>query len=261
MFVRLARMRFAVRFSVCVGFATTSLLNGAQFSETHELPPLKLAASELDAILSRTHSLVDAANGSAGQGSTREAVKLVIDGHEIELPHFSVASSLAFPNEIFAFSYTYFQSDKPISSVVIDLGDAARRISVSGESADRVEALTNLLEKDLHKYRTAMGGRKFRRVAGVCLLMLFLTSLMASGAYCAMTKRYSALGIPICSALGVILVLLLPWNRLIPGFALYQRYSPFFLIRHAPEVALLALLAALAGIPLSYFLSRRQMTA
>ena len=254
-------MWFAVRFSVCIGFATTSLLNGAQFSETHELPPLKLAASELDAILSRTHSLVDAANGSAGQGSTREAVKLVIDGHEIQLPHFSVASSLAFPNEIFAFSYTYFQSDKPISSVVIDLGDAARRISVSGESADQVEALSSSLQKDLLRYSTPIGGAKFRRLAGACLLVILLMSLMVSSAYCWNTRRYSTLGMPICSALGLMLALLLPWNRLLPGFALYQRYSPFFLIRHAPEAALLALLAALAGIPLSYFLSRRQMTS
>jgi hypothetical protein len=53
-------MRFAVRFSVCVGFATTSLLNSAQFSETRDLPPLKLAAKELDTILSKTHLFLDA---------------------------------------------------------------------------------------------------------------------------------------------------------------------------------------------------------
>ena len=35
----------------------------------------------------------------------------------------------------------------------------------------------------------------------------------------------------------------------LPGFAIYQSYSPFFLIRHAPKVALLILGATLAGIP------------
>jgi len=65
-----------------------------------------------------------------------------------------------------------------------------------------------------------------------------------------------ALGIPICSAIGFLLLLLVPWNRFLAGFALYQRYSPFFLVRHAPEIFFLALVAAVAGIPLSYFLSR-----
>jgi hypothetical protein len=215
-----------------------------------------MAAKELDAILNKTHSFVDAANGPAGQDSSREAVKLGIGGHQIEIPHFSLASSVAFPNEIFGFSYSYYQADKPVSSVTIDLGDSLRRLSVSGESADKVEALSKLLEKDFHRYSTAAGGVKFRRAAGTCLLMLFLTSLMISSAYSWKTRNYSALGMPICSALGFLLVLLLPWNRLLPGFGLYQHYSPFFLIRHVSQISVLALIAALAGIPLSYFLSR-----
>src|SRR5215831_11652709 len=64
---------------------------------------------------------------------------------------------------------------------------------------------------------------------------------MASIAYYWMTRRYSALEMPIGSALGFLLVFLLPRNRLLPGFALYQRYSPFFLIRHAPQICLLGL--------------------
>lgn len=254
-------MRFATLLSGCLGLVTTSLFNGAQFSETLDLPPLKLAASELDAILSKTHSFLDATNGSAGQGSIREAVKLVIDGHEIEIPHFSVASSVAFPNEIFRFSYTYHQSDEPISSMSVDLSDSSRRVSLSGESADKVRALSNLLENEFHPYATVIGGKKFRRVAGVCLSMFFLTSLMVSSAYCWQTRNYSALGMPICSALGFLLLLLLPWNRLLPGFALYQRYSPFFLIRHASQISVLALLATLTGILLSYFLVRHQRRA
>jgi hypothetical protein len=52
------------------------------------------------------------------------------------------------------------------------------------------------------------------------------------------------------------LVLLAPWNRFLPGFVLHQRYSPFFVLRHAPQLLVLAVLAMLAGIPLSYFLAR-----
>src|ERR1700756_881378 len=98
-------MRFAVLFCICMSLATISLSNAAEFSQTNDLPPLKLAASELDAILSKTHSLIDAANGPEDSG--RESVRVSIDGQDIEIPHLSLASSIAFPNEVFEFAYTY----------------------------------------------------------------------------------------------------------------------------------------------------------
>jgi hypothetical protein len=252
-------MRFAIVFGVWVSLATTTLLSGAQFSETRELPPLKLAASELDAILTNTDSVTDAANGpEAEKDSSLESVTVRMDGQDIEIPHFSLASSLGFPKEIFSFSYSRHQGDKPISSVTIDLGDSSRRISVNGGSAEKVSELSNLLENDFRRYSTPVGGIKFRRLSGVCLSMFFLTSLMASSVYCCRMRSYSALGMPICSALGFLIVVLLPWNRLLPGFVLYQQYSPFFLVRHASQAWLLALLATLVGIPLSYFLARRR---
>ena len=88
--------------------------------------------------------------------------------------------------------------------------------------------------------------------------MLFLTSLMISSTYYWKNRNRSALGILVCSAAGFLLVLFVPWNRFVPGFVLYQRYSPFFLVRHAREIFLLCLVAALSGIPLSYFLLRNK---
>jgi hypothetical protein len=249
-------MRFAILLSICVCLATTSLSNGAESSQVRDLPALKLGATDLDAILLETHAVIDGANGPDDSG--REMVKVSIDGQDIEIPHLSLASSVAFPNQVFRFSYTYQQADKPISSVTIDLGDSLRRVSVSGESADRVGALSKLLEKDFRRYATAAGGLKFRRVAGVCLSMLFLTSLMISSVNYWNNRNRSVLGILICSAVGFLLLLLVPWNRFLAGFVLYQRYSPFFLIRHAPQIFLLCLVAALLGIPLSYFLLREK---
>jgi hypothetical protein len=249
-------MRFAVFLSICVSLVATSLCNGEEFSQVRDLSALKMGATDLDAILLKTRALIDAANGPEDSGW--EMVKVSIDGQDIEIPHLSLASSVAFPNEVFGFSYMYNQGDKPISSVTIDLGDSLRRVSVSGESADKVEGLSKLLEKEFRRYSTALGGVKFRRAAGICLSMLFLTSLMISSAYCWNTRNYKALGMPICSAIGFLLVLLIPWNRFLPGFVLYQRYSPFFLIRHAPQIFLLCVVAALCGIPLSYFLLRKE---
>jgi hypothetical protein len=232
-----------------------ALCNGAEFSKVRDLPALKLGATDLDAILTETNTFIAVANGTEDSGW--DIVKLTIDGQNIEIPHLSQASSVAFPNEVFGFSYTYQQADKPISLVTIELGDSLRRVSVSGESADKVETLSKLLEKDFRRHATAVGGLKFRRVVGICLSMLFLTSLMISGTYYWKNRDRRALGILICSAIGFLLVLFVPWNRFVAGFVLYQRYSPFFLVRHAREIFLLCLVAALIGIPVSYFLVRR----
>ena len=250
-------MRFTILLSVCVSLATTSVSDGGEFSQVRDLPALKMGATDLDAILLKTRTIIDAANGSEDSGW--EMVKVSIDGQSIEIPHLSLASSVAFPNEVFGFTYTYLQADKPIASVTIELGDSSRRVSVSGESADKVEELSGLLEKNLRRYSTAAGGLKFRRVTGICLSMLFLSSLMIGGAYCWNNRNCRvALGMPICSAIGFLLVLLVPWNRFLPGFVLYQRYSPFFVVRHASEIFFLAVVAALAGIPISYFFSRNE---
>lgn len=256
-FVRFLAMRWAVPLSIGLLVATTLLSNSAEFSQGRDLPPLKLAATDLDTILQKAHSLVAAANGpSGGQEVVRESVKLGVGGHEIEIPHFSMASSVAFPREVFRFSYTYYQPDKAISSVTLDFSDYSRRVSVSGRSADQVETISNLLEHDLVRYSTRIGGARFRRVAGVLLLVTLLMSLMVSSAFWWNTRRDNALGMLGCSAFGLVLTLLVPWARFLPGFALYQSYSPFLLIRYAPYIAFLSLVATLAGILLFYFLPR-----
>ncbi|HEV2714106.1 MAG TPA: hypothetical protein VGU64_02500, partial [Terriglobales bacterium] len=115
-------MRLPILCGVCLSLATMTLsAKDAEFSRNRDLPPLKLAATDLDTILLKTHSLIAAANGPLGkQDSIRQTVKPGIDGHDIEIPHFSLASSVAFPKEVFRFSYTYYQPDKPISSVTLD---------------------------------------------------------------------------------------------------------------------------------------------
>jgi hypothetical protein len=251
-------VRFAVLISLGVSLATTSLFaKSAEFSENRTLPPLKLSAADLDNVLHNTAAFIASVNGAASdQESAREGVKLGIRGHEIEIPHFSLATSVAFPKEIFKFSYSYNRPDKPVSSVMIDLGDYSRRVLVTGKAEDQVRATSNLIEKDLRRFSTTIGGAVFRRVAGVCLTVVFLAFLSLGGAWWWRSRTYNALSMLICSIVGLLLVLLLPWNRYLPGFALYQSHSPFPLIRYAPQILFLILVAALLGIPLSYFLFR-----
>src|SRR4029453_1531653 len=137
-------MRLPVFISLCLSLATTGIIaKNTEFSQSRNLPPLRLAAADLDTILLRTQSLIAEANGpSSEQDSGRETVKLGVGGHEIEIPHRALASSVAFPKELFRFCYPYSRPNKPISSVTLDFSDYSRRLSVSGEAADQVEAIS-----------------------------------------------------------------------------------------------------------------------
>ena len=59
-------MRFDVLLSVCVSLATTSLSNGGEFSHVHDLPALKMGATDLDGILLETNAFIAAVNGFRG---------------------------------------------------------------------------------------------------------------------------------------------------------------------------------------------------
>ena len=140
----------------------------------------------------------------------------------------------------------------------VDLGDSLRRVSVSGESADKVEALSTLLEKDFHRYSTAVGGLKFPSCSrDMPFDVVFNITYDRQRVLLEQSKPHRV-GHSDCSAVGFLLVLLVPWNRFLAGFVLYQRYSPFFFIRHASQIFVLCLVAAVFGIPLCYFLSRKQ---
>lgn len=156
-------MRLPVLINVCLSLATTWVIaKNTEFSQSRNLPPLRLAAADLDTILLRTQSLITEANGPSGeQDSGRETVKLGVGGREIEIPHLSTASSVAFPKELFRFCYTYYRPNKPISSVIIDLGDYSRHVSVTGDAEDQVKATSNLVEKDLRRFSTLIGGASF----------------------------------------------------------------------------------------------------
>ena len=67
-------MRFPIFVTLSLSLAITSLFaKNAEFSETRDLPPLKLAAADLDTILHKTQALIAAA-GPTCSGSCFQAL-------------------------------------------------------------------------------------------------------------------------------------------------------------------------------------------
>jgi hypothetical protein len=69
-------MRLAVLVSVCLSLTMTWLCaKDREVSDSRHLPPLRLAATDLDAILLKTHSLIAAANGPSDLHHARERTR------------------------------------------------------------------------------------------------------------------------------------------------------------------------------------------
>jgi hypothetical protein len=187
----------------------------------------------------------------------RETLRLGTGPDEIQIAGHSFPANAHIPKAAYALSYSYSWTDAPVSKVELDLGDYRRRLIVSGTAVDQVEAISAALEHDLSQY-SAIGGTNMRLFAGGSIGVILLGSLMFSGAYCILERRWRFLGMPIFSLVGLMLLLALPFQDLFAGFAVYQG-DPSWIVRYAPQLAFAGLIITIAGVPLSFLFLRGEM--
>jgi hypothetical protein len=227
-----------------------------QYSRSKDLRPLKLSYDDLLALLSKAHSLLSTANGAEKGEYLEEAITISTGADEMKIPGFSWPASTRLPNAAYNVSYRYSWSDARVSLLQLDLGDSYRKITVSGRALDQVEAICSSLERDMSERSTFVGGSSFRDLSGLILWTIFVNAFIWTGAYCIVQRRWRAIGMPLFSLLGLILLFTLPFDELFPGFAVY-RGDASFLVRYAPHISFLGLVITTVAIPLSYFLAPR----
>lgn len=227
-----------------------------QYSRTRELPALKMTFEELDAALAKAYNLLGSANSQASnKDQARETLTLRSGPDEIEIQGHAFPPDVRLPKVAFRASYSYSLPDAPVSTLRLSLDDAFRQITVSGTAADQVEAICSSLERDLSAHAVAFGGSLFRGMVGYLLATVLMTSFIISGTYCIAERRWRALGMPLFSLLGFALLLALPFDELLAGFAVYKGDSSL-LVRFAPQISFISLLVSIVAIPLSYLLPR-----
>src|SRR4029450_12254175 len=97
---RCARTNLPVLISLCLSLATILLsAKGAEFSHERDLPPLTLAATELDNVLRKAQSLIAAANGPPGEQdySIREVLSLAYAARRSRYLTSPLRAALRFP--------------------------------------------------------------------------------------------------------------------------------------------------------------------
>ena len=229
----------------------------AHYSKNTSLPPIVLSFTDLEGILEKTSKLLSTANAQSEQMNyMRKKITISTGNTKVELKgHSLFAHGAKLPEAAYSLSYSYYLDDGSVSDVTLDFYDYSRRLSVSGSSPEQVDSIFTSLEKDLLYYSTSIGGTEFRNFAAFFLFMLLFISLILTGMYCWINKRPRAIGMPILSLLVLVLLLVLPFDKILPGFAIYNG-DPSFLVRYAPQISFLGLIVSLLGIAFSYFLPK-----
>jgi hypothetical protein len=216
-----------------------------------------MSDNDLLNLLGKIQNVLKAANASVDPRFTQEELTLE-DGEAtiLKLTH-GINSSLLSVAPPVAYSMDYVYSADPgsaISGVELRFHDYSRRIEVSGHSREQVEALFLLISNNVQSSEGHLGGGMFRAIAAAPLGTLGVSLILLSLSPMASSRRKRTL----FSVLGVVAVLslfLLPWEKLLPGVAIYSGDSSF-LVREGPAISFAGFVVTVAAFITSLMLPR-----
>lgn len=154
-------------------FAATS------YTKKVEIAALRVSYVDLQNILAKAASLMEAANGTTEVG--REKVTLKGDNHSIEISgHRFLSNEFRLPDRTDVFYYDaspWPPETQAITQISLYFTSNLRSLTVSGESPDQVDAIFSALRDDLNKLSTVVGGTLF---GFVCTIAIFTLSVIAA---------------------------------------------------------------------------------
>lgn len=222
----------------------------ANYTKTTEIPPLRVAFADLQAVIDKTEKLVSSAN--AGARPRREELVLKSGVIQITIPGRTLALQNAkIPEKIDSFTYTYSMADRAsVTQVSLDFSDYRRTLMVEGSSPEQVDAIFAATQEDLMNISSAIGGSGIKTLLGFPAYLILMTIMGWIGSDWYSTRSARSLGILISAMCVMLLLALLPTASLLAGF-LAIRGEPSFMIRYGPEISFIGLILAVVGIPLS----------
>jgi hypothetical protein len=257
------------------------------YTRSEEFPALRMRYSDLEVILSKASQLATEANRQVVTSSnfvenlTKDFGKEFVDkagqefieqerqkilrrfpseeivistgSEKLSLAHHSPTKSDRLPDEAFALDYDYsfsFES-APVTRINILFRDFFRTLEVRGGSAEHVDAVMNTLKTDFLKHATSIGGYRFRSFAWLGVLLVFSISFPLAITLINHKRWVGWIWLALSGSL-VLGAIFLPFERWLPGFAVY-RDDPSFLVRYGPEIGFAGLLLGVIGIIISIF--------
>lgn len=227
------------------------------YSRKADLPPLLFTYANLQRVLDGAAGLISKANKDRGGLSEDVAsetlflsdgtVGIRTSGHRL-LP-----AQAGLRKAASGFSYIYNAPDAIVTDVEIVFSGSSRTLYVAGYASEKVEEIFAALEGSL--LNAGAGGIGMNEKIKKFLAKFLLFTLILSALYCLKKKRPKALGMPLFSLAGLVLLHTLSFE-LHPAFTVFSGKPPLA-VSYGPQISLAVLALVIAGIPLSYFLPER----
>ncbi len=199
-----------------------------RFTKQTELDPIVLSYSDVDQLVTSLKAQIEIANRLDKSDRTGKMTLSVEAGEDrISVNSWrslSNASRLPEPGKRLNFDYSSY--DMPVERIEISLNDYQRRIAVEGTQRDQVDAIYAYIKDTLSRRIWPWQGPLLRIVGGIVVFNIGVQLAWLPVAARPLVRRfYSPAKIVCIQALGILIamsVFALPWETLLPGFAVYS---------------------------------------
>jgi hypothetical protein len=199
------------------------------FTKQTELGPIVLSYSDVDQLVTSLKAQIEIANRHDKSDRSGKMTLSVEAGEDIisvnSWRSLSDASRLPEPGKRLSFDYSSY--DMPIERVEISLDNYQRRITVKGTQRDQVDAIYAYIKDALTRRIWPWQGPLLRFAGGfITFIIGFQLAWLPITARPLFRRFYSSAKIVAIQVLGILIAaspFILPWDTLLPGFAVYSR--------------------------------------
>lgn len=237
---------------------THSYATEINYFRSTELPPLRISFADLQKILDKSVSLMATANSKGSSQSWREEISLYRGDHRVTLSgHLLNAEGARIPETIDRFEYIARAENPPgaVSRIQMSFSNISRDFKVEGSSPDQVDAVFLSLKDDLLGISSTVGGFLFEYFLRLILSLGTIMYIWMTLYDWRILKKQPAVAPLVFSIVTLILVWALPLGEMFAGFSAVKGDASF-MTRYGPQISFLSLVVSIAGIPISYWLSK-----
>jgi hypothetical protein len=197
------------------------------YTKQTELGPIVLSYSDVDQLVTSLEGQIAIANRKdRSDQSSRMSLSVEAGEDKVSVNSWrslSDANRLPEPGKILSLNYSSY--DMPIERVEISLNDYQRKIVVEGTERGQVDAIYAYIKDALSRRISPWRGPLLRSIGGIIVFNIGLQLLLLPITMRAIFRRfYSPAKIVFIQVLGGLITLsvfALPWESLLPGFAVY----------------------------------------
>jgi hypothetical protein len=228
-------------------FRPPPALAAINYSKTVELPPLRISYAELQVVVDKAASLMNATNGSIPL--SREEMDLRKKELRVQMSGHRMADAEAtLPAALDRFEYTAWTKEEtaPVSRLNLSFSNYSRTLSVQGTSPDQVDAIFSALRDKLASLSTPFGGDWVGFVRGVAVMILAMGLLFLADLW-RVTRRRIILGPALLMVALLLALILLPIGDLFAGFTVVKGDASF-MVRYGAQISFWGLMVGVVAL-------------